>query len=48
MKNISIGQFIILLVIGFLIFGDINYLKKKVKYYVTELTNYVKNKKNRT
>lgn len=42
MRNISIGQVIIFLIIGFLIFGDLNNLKKKVKYYVTELTNYVK------
>lgn len=42
MRNISVGQIIIFLIIGFLIFGDLNNLKKKVKYYVTELINYIK------
>ena len=43
MRNISIGQIVILLLIFFLLFGDFNNLKKKVKKLIKNVNDYFKN-----
>lgn len=42
MRNISVGQVIVLIIIGFFIFGDLNNLKKKIKFYISEATKLFK------
>lgn len=39
MRNVSIGQIVILLIVCFLLFGDLNQLKKQIKYMSTKLIN---------
>ena len=46
MRNISFGQIIILLLIGFLLFGDFSSLKKNLTIFI-EKYNIFNNKKNR-
>lgn len=40
MRNVSIGQIIILLVICFLLFGDLSRLKKKLKVIFKSVFNF--------
>ena len=46
MRNISLKQIIIVILVFFLLFGDFFNLKKKVTVYLNDFKNYV-NKKNR-
>lgn len=45
MRNISVGQILVLLVICFLLFGDLKKFKKRVKSLTFELNKLLKNKK---
>lgn len=45
--RISIGQILILLIISFLLFGDLDNLKKKVTSLLTRVNTHVKDNKNR-
>ena len=42
MRNISIGQIIVLLIICFLLFGDFQLLKRKSKYFLTKFNKFFK------
>ena len=50
MRNISIGQILVLIALCFLLFGDFNSLKKKGKTILKQINNYLttKNKKKGT
>ena len=49
MRNISIGQILVLIIICFLLFGDFKKLKKKGKNLISEFTEiFYKNKKKGT
>jgi Flp pilus assembly pilin Flp len=47
MRNTSVGQVLILVVICFLLFGDLNNVKKKVKAIFKNVNHYFDEKKNR-
>ena len=47
MRSTSIGQILILIVICFLLFGDLNNVKKKAKSIFKNLSHYFDKKKNR-
>lgn len=46
MRNVSIGQILVLILICFLLFGDFHSIKKKGKTIIKQINNYL-NKKNR-
>ena len=46
--RVSLGQILVLFFIFFLVFGDFQNLKKRVKHVVGEMQKFLKNKKKRT
>ena len=44
MRNISIGQVIILLIICFLLFGDFSNVRKKIKLIINKITQFINDK----
>jgi Sec-independent protein translocase protein TatA len=45
MRNISIGQILVLIIICFLLFGDLSSIKKQMKIILKQFNSYFKTKK---
>jgi hypothetical protein len=42
--RISIGQILIFLIISFLLFGDLDHVKKKLTNFLTQISELINNK----